>query len=137
MLQIRYDENGDLPQEQVLALYRALHWSSAQKPVELINALRHSHTVITAWDGDTLVGLGNAISDGYLVVYYPHLAVLPAYQGQGIGRELVRRLREKYNGFHQQALIADGGAIEFYIKCGFVKAGKCEALWVYDGHDHD
>jgi GNAT superfamily N-acetyltransferase len=32
------------------------------------------------------VGLGNAISDGALVVYYPHMLVLPEYQGRGIGR---------------------------------------------------
>jgi ribosomal protein S18 acetylase RimI-like enzyme len=134
-IEYRYDQY--LPQEQVLTLYRALHWSSAEKPTALLNALRHSDTVISAWDGDNLVGLGNAISDGYLVVYYPHLAVLPAYQGIGIGREIVLRMREKYNGFHQQVLVADGGAIEFYKKCGFEKAGSCEALWIYAGHDHD
>ncbi len=137
MNSIEYKNTKDLPTDQVLALYQSLDWSSAQKPVLLVQALSNSHSVVTAWDGDTLVGLGNAISDGYLVVYFSHLAVLPAYQGRGIGTKIVRRMQEQYTGFHQQTVVADGKAIEFYEKLGFCKAGKCQALWIYDGHDHD
>jgi GNAT superfamily N-acetyltransferase len=137
MQDITYRYDKILPKDQVIALYSALKWSSAEKPKQLLSALANSHTVITAWENGNLVGLGNAISDGHLVVYYPHLAVLPKYQGKGIGREIVRRMKEKYAGFHQQSLIADGKAIDFYKKCGFEKAGSCTALWIYMGHDHD
>src|SRR5688572_24202650 len=65
---------ADLPVESVLALYLANEWSSAQKPDLLHKGLLVSHSLITAWAGSKLVGLGNAISDGYLVVYYPHNA---------------------------------------------------------------
>lgn len=133
---IEYKTNKELPAGQVLALYQSLGWSSAEKPELLLKALRNSHSVVTAWDGDTLVGLGNAISDGYLVVYFPHLAVLPAYQGQGIGTEIVQRMQRQYRDFHQQTLVADGQAIAFYEKLGFCTAGKCQALWIYDGDDH-
>jgi GNAT superfamily N-acetyltransferase len=119
-----------------LALYRANDWSSVQKPELLHKALLASHSLISAWDGRELVGLGNAISDGFLVVYYPHLLVLPHYQGQGIGAELMRRLVARYEGFHQHMLVADGRAIEFYRKCGFERAGKTESMWIYAGHDH-
>lgn len=134
---VKYKDKKDLPADQVLALYRALAWSSAEKPDLLLKALNNSHSVVTAWDGNKLVGLGNAISDGHLVVYFPHLAVLPAYQGKGIGTAIVRRMQERYAGFHQQTIVADGQAIKFYEKLGFYKAGKCQALWIYDGHDHD
>ncbi len=134
---IEYKNNKDLPADQVLALYQSLDWSSAKKPDLLLKALSNSHSVVTAWDGDRLVGLGNAISDGYLVVYFPHLAILPGYQGRGVGTEIVRRMQRQYTDFHQQTLVADGKAIEFYEKLGFYKAGKCQALWIYDGHDHD
>jgi GNAT superfamily N-acetyltransferase len=90
---ITYRETGEVDFAQALALYRALRWSSAEKPRELERALRNSHSLVTAWDGSRLVGLGNAISDGALVVYYPHMLVLPEYQGRGIGREIVRRVR--------------------------------------------
>ena len=136
MTNIRYLTKKDLPKEQVIALYSELKWSSAEKPNELIKALSNSHSVISAWDGDKLVGLGNSISDGHLVVYYPHLLVLPEYQGNGVGKEIVSRFRELYSDFHQQILVADGKAIEFYKSCGFEKAGSCEALWIYNGNDH-
>src|SRR5262245_7529032 len=111
---IRYSEARDLPLPSVLDLYRANEWSSAESPDLLHKGLLGSHSLVTAWDGDKLVGLGNALSDGALVVYYPHLLVLPEYQGRGIGRKLMQMLIARYEGFHQHVLLADGRAIEFY-----------------------
>lgn len=133
---IRYSDARELSPESVLALYRANEWSSAEKPELLLKALLASHSLITAWEGAKLVGLGNAISDGFLVVYYPHLLVLPEYQGHGIGAELMRRLIARYAGFHQHILLADGRALDFYRKCGFERAGRTEPMWIYAGHDH-
>lgn len=95
-----------------MPLYEANEWSAAQKPDLLLKGLINSHSLITAWDGDTLAGLGNAISDGHLVVYYPHLLVLPSYQGKGIGYMIMDKMQEKYQGFHMQMLTADGKAID-------------------------
>ena len=122
--------------DEVVELYRANGWSSAEKPVELMAALRNSHSLATARIAGRLVGLGNAISDGHLVVYYPHLLVHPQFQGRGIGRKLMEALQERYRGFHQQMLTADGKAIEFYRKMGFERAGKTEPMWIYAGRDH-
>ncbi len=133
---IQYSETRDLPIENILALYRANAWSSAEKPALLHKALLASHSLVTAWEGDQLVGLGNAISDGYLVVYYPHMLVLPEYQGRGIGTRLMQMLMARYEGFHQHMLVADGRAVEFYRKCGFERAGKTEPMWIYAAHDH-
>jgi GNAT superfamily N-acetyltransferase len=133
---IHYSETHELALEGVLALYQANGWSSAEKPELLHKALCASHSLVTAWDGERLVGLGNAISDSHLVVYYPHLLVLPDYQRRGIGTELMRRLMARYQGFHQHMLVADGRALDFYRKCGFERAGKTEPMWIYAGHDH-
>ena len=133
---ITYSENRDIPLDAILRLYSANEWSSAGKPNELRGALLNSHSLLTAWDGGRLVGLGNAISDGHLVVYYPHLLVDPEFQRQGIGSELMRRLMTIYEGFHQHVLIADGRSIGFYEKCGFTRADKTEPMWIYSGKDH-
>jgi GNAT superfamily N-acetyltransferase len=82
------------------------------------------------------VGLGNAISDGHLVDYYPHLLVLPEYQGRSIGTALMQRLMQRYAGFHMSMLTADGRALDFYRKCGFSRAGQTEPMWIYAGNDH-
>jgi ribosomal protein S18 acetylase RimI-like enzyme len=126
----------DLPPDQVIELYRSNGWSSAEKPQELLAALAGSHRVVTAWEGEKLVGLGNSISDGHLVAYYPHLLVHSEYHGRGIGSMLASALMAEYEGFHQQILVADGRAIEFYKKLGFTRAGHTEPLWIYSGTEH-
>ena len=106
-MRVRYRSTRSLPKAQVLNLYRSVQWSAAKKPVQLVRALKRSHSVVTAWVKSSLVGLGNAISDGSLVVYYPHLLVLPEFQGRGIGRQLMKRLMNRYRGFHQHILVAE------------------------------
>ena len=132
---IRYGEARDLSLDQVLALYRANKWSAAAKGELLLKALVGSHSLVSAWDGDRLVGLGNAITDGHLVVYYPHMLVHPDYQGRGIGRAILERLQARYPGFHQQMLIAEPGAAAFYERCGFKRAGATTPMWIYAGGD--
>jgi GNAT superfamily N-acetyltransferase len=136
MQAIDYRSTRDIPLGDVLSLYKANGWSAADKPGQLHKALINSETLISAWDGKTLVGLGNAISDGHLVVYYPHLLVLPAYQGRGVGRGIMSRLKQRYQGFHQHMLVAEATAVEFYERMGFVRAGKTISMWVYAGDDH-
>ena len=135
-MDIEIGVNGLIEKEEVLVLYRANEWSSAEKPDALLAGLRNSHTLITARHKGKLLGLANAISDGHLVVYYPHLLVLPEYQHKGIGRKIMEAMQEIYRSFHQQMLTADGDAVEFYKAMGFRRAGKTEPIWIYDGNDH-
>ena len=128
-------ETKDLARADVIGLYQANRWSSAAKPDLLMTALANSDTVVTAWSGQALVGLGNALSDGALVVYYPHLLVHPDWHGKGVGRAIIRHLQQRYAGFHQHALIADAPAVGFYERCGFTRAGDCQAMWIYAGGD--
>jgi GNAT superfamily N-acetyltransferase len=134
--EIQFKDTREIDQNSIIALYKANKWSSSEKPDLLYKALMNSDSLISAWDGDKLVGLGNAISDGFLVVYYPHLLVLPNYQRQGIGTGIIQRLTSRYAAFHQQILIADSNALYFYKKCGFHRAGKTEPMWIYLGDDH-
>ncbi|MDR3006799.1 MAG: GNAT family N-acetyltransferase [Sphingobacterium sp.] len=135
-MNVKLSVNRDLNANDILQLYQANKWSAAEKPELLIKALVNSHSLVTAWDGTTLVGLGNAISDGYLVVYYPHLLVLPSYQGKGVGHLIMDKMQEIYKDFHMQMLTADGKAIDFYKKNGFERAGQTEPMWIYSGGDH-
>ena len=128
---IEYKETRNLSIDDILNLYKANKWSSSTKPNQLYNALMNSHSLFTAWDNHKLVGLVNSITDGYLVVYYPHLLVLPEYQKQGIGLNLLKLMTRKYKNFHQQILVAEAETIGFYQKCGFEKAGDTQAMWIY------
>ena len=125
-----------IEQSEVIALYRANEWSSAEKPDLLLAALRNSHSLVTARLNGQLIGIGNAISDGYLVVYFPHMLVHPAHQRQGVGKRMMQAMQKRYAGFHQQMLTADGNAIAFYKSLGFSRAGRTEPMWIYAGSEH-
>lgn len=135
-MKIIISETTNISTEQIVELYKQNGWSSAEKPDLLKKALLNSHSLITAWDNEKLIGLGNAISDGYLVVYYPHLLIHPKYQGKGIGQMIVNKFQEKYKNFHMQMLTADSKAIPFYEKTGFEKAGETMPMWIYNGDEH-
>ena len=135
-MKVLISETREIKAEKIIQLYRVNKWSSAEKPIELFNALINSHSLITAWNKEELIGIGNAISDGHLVVYYPHLLVHPNYQGNGIGQMIMDKMQEKYKDFHMQMLTADGKAIDFYRKVGFEKAGNTKPMWIYNGNEH-
>ncbi len=133
---VQLRETKEVPQRAIVGLYRSVGWSSAEKPDALHKALCNSDTLVTAWDGHRLVGLANAISDGHLVVYYPHAVVHPDYQRKGIGRQIMDRVMKPYQGFHQHSILADKEAVEFYRRCGFVQAGETHPMWIFDGSEH-
>jgi GNAT superfamily N-acetyltransferase len=133
-IEISLDDQID--ELEVVELYRANAWSSADKPERLLPALRNSDSLVTARHNGLLIGLGNAISDGFLVVYYPHLLVHPKFQGQGVGRKMLASISVKYRDFHQQMLTADGRSIDFYKSVGFERAGETEPMWIYAGTEH-
>ncbi len=131
-MSIEIKEIKQLPIEQVTALYRANKWSAGDKPKELEQALKQVSTLVTAWDGNQLVGLGSALTDGCLVVYYPHLLVHPDYQGRGIGKTIMQHMQKYYEGFHQQILVAQIDAVSFYEKCGFQRAEMTIPMWIHE-----
>ncbi|NKB59570.1 MAG: GNAT family N-acetyltransferase [Alphaproteobacteria bacterium] len=134
-MSIRYVEGIVPDQEALVALYSANGWSSAKKPIQLAAALGNSDHLIVAYEGDRLVGLANAISDGHLVVYYPHLLVEPETQGKGVGLALMTRMLKKYKHVHQHMLTAVADAVGFYKRVGFEKAGTTIPMWIYEGGD--
>ncbi len=129
-------DTREIPCERIIELYRANNWSSADKPEQLHQALINSHTLLSAWSGDRLVGIGNAISDGALVVYYSHMLVHPDFHGRGVGSAMLKIMQERYGDFHQQILVADGASVDFYAKHGFTRAGSTVPMWIFDGHEH-
>ena len=102
----------------------------------MIPALKNSDALVTARISGKLVGIGNAISDGSLVVYYPHMLVHPDHKGKGIGRSMMEFLQKKYESFHQQMLTADFDSVGFYESLGFVRAGRTVPMWIYGGNEH-
>ncbi len=117
-MSIVYSNEKRLDQQDLVSLFESVNWESARYPERLQAALNGSDTVFTAWDGDLLVGLVNAVSDGAMVAYFHYLLVRRAYQRRGIGTGLMQRMLDRYANVRQKVLIADKDSIAFYQRLG-------------------
>ena len=93
-------------------------WPSPPSPERHLEILRGSAAVVLARDGERVVGFVTAISDGLLSAYIPLLEVLPAYQGRGIGTELMRRMLDRLGGLYMVDLCCDAALEPFYARLG-------------------
>ena len=94
MNSIRYQYGNDLDLDQVIELYNASTLGE-RRPVEdrqvMADMLRHANLVVTAWDGDLLVGIARTLTDFSYVGYLSDLAVKASHQRKGIGIQLVQK----------------------------------------------
>lgn len=117
---IVYSDKRDFSADDLVRLFQSVNWLSANYPDRLKKALDNCETVFTAWDDGKLVGLINAIDDGELTAYAHYLCVDPEYQGMGIGRTLLGRLKEKYRDYLYIILIAENEElVKYYRANGF------------------
>lgn len=76
----------------IVALYRAAPLERpVDDPARIGRMYAAANLVLTAWDGDRLVGILRGWSDDGFLGYIADLAIAPEYQRAGIGRELLRR----------------------------------------------
>jgi ribosomal protein S18 acetylase RimI-like enzyme len=99
-------------------------WPNPPSPETHLKLLRNSGHILLAFDDETgkVVGFITAISDGILSAYIPFLEVLPEYQRQGIGQELIERMLKKLQGLYMIDLLCDADIQPFYKKCGMKTA---------------
>ncbi|CAN5396950.1 hypothetical protein BH18ACI2_BH18ACI2_20210 [soil metagenome] len=81
--------------------------------------LKNANLVITAWDGDLLVGISRALSDFSYVTYLSDLAVRESHQRSGIGRELIRRTQAAGGEDAALVLLSAPAAERYYPHIGF------------------
>ena len=99
-MNITYKSIKDLPNEQLYKLFVSVGWAdestTTQAMIDNFNKpFINSTIVISAWDNDLLVGCVRVLSDKMFKSVIYDLAVLPEYQGKGIGKELVKKCREQ------------------------------------------
>ena len=118
-LNIAYKETHIFLPEELEHLFLTIGWASADYPEKLVEAMRGYKTVFSAWDGDKLVGLIAAMDDGVMTAYIHYLLVDPEYQGLGVGKRLVHKLKEHYKDYLRITLNATNEAVKFYTSLGF------------------
>ncbi len=117
---ISYKTTKTFTSPQLKDLFLSVGWLSGNSPDRLVKAMSNSETVFSAWDGEKLIGLVNALDDGELTAYAHYLLVNPLYQGHGIGSKLLTALKEKYAGYMYLVLTSESEkTVGFYKKLGF------------------
>lgn len=102
-------------------LYRAAGWlRDGESPDVLPEMIRNSFAVCAAFDGNSMIGMMRALSDGVSDAYLLDLIVDPDYRGQGVGRTIVETLSShlKKLGLDWIVCIGVPGTDTFYKRCG-------------------
>ena len=119
---ISYKVNSKIEPHQLAELFQA---SGIRRPVDDLNRLKkmieNANLIVTAWDGEKLVGIARALTDYSYCCYLSDLAVDRAYQHQGLGHELVAEVQKLIGDESMLLLISAPEAMEYYPKIGFDK----------------
>ena len=116
-------EYMDYNEQEILSLYESVGWDNYTKnPQMLKEAYLHSLRIYAAYVDNKPVGIVRVVGDGSSVVFVQDLLVHPAYQRQGIGTALLKRIMEEYHGVYQLHLLTENTEknIAFYQSLGFI-----------------
>ena len=135
MQNIEYRYGNDLDLDQVIDLYHASTLGE-RRPIDdrqiVSDMVRHANLVVTAWDGDLLVGISRTLTDFSYVGYLSDLAVRQSHQKMGIGVEMIQKTREKMGPRSMLVLLAAPQAVEYYPRIGF---NQHNSAWVLKAGD--
>ena len=124
---ITYSFDKNFTQNDVEKLFLSVGWVSGRYPKRLYRALMNSSLVVTAKDGERLVGLVRCLSDDVMLAYVHYVLVDPEYQGKGIASKLLNMVKDRYKDlFYLEVMPEDKKNASFYERHGFsVVTGGC------------
>ena len=119
---ITYKVNSKVEAHQFADLIKS---SGLRRPVEDLNRLKkmldNANLIVSAWDGERLIGIARALTDYCYCCYVSDLAVDREYQKQGIGQELITEVQKLVGDESMLLVIASPESMEYYPKIGFTK----------------
>ena len=113
-----------LTPELFLDLYQSVGWEPPYME-QVKTALENTMATFTCYDDSTPVGMVRLIGDGGMSFYIKDFAVVPSYQGKGVGKNLMEALEQYVKECKpldwavSLELISTKEAVDFYKKYGF------------------
>ena len=95
--------------------------------------VKNSNLVVSAWDGERLIGIARSMTDFHYACYLSDLAVDEAYQSQGTGKQLQALTQQELGPKCKLILVAAPAAHSYYEHLGFTHNPRC---WVLDRDQH-
>lgn len=121
-MEITYSDTKIPTANQVIDLYDNAGLPRPTDDKERIQKMiEHSNLMISAWQGDVLVGLARSITDWVWACYLSDLAVREEFKKMGIGKALIERTQTKVGAQSMVLLLSVPSAMTYYPKVGFQK----------------
>tara|TARA_R110002124_G_scaffold234886_1_gene400225 strand:- start:16696 stop:17109 length:414 start_codon:yes stop_codon:yes gene_type:complete len=133
---IHYKLNAAITTDQFIELLNNSTLGE-RRPVEdrdcMEGMIANSNLTITAWDGDTLVGIARSMTDFHYACYLSDLAVSKTHQRKGIGKQLLTSSQQQLGPKCKLILIAAPAANDYYQPFGFNHNDRC---WILEPNIH-
>lgn len=130
-MSIEYRINAPVSADQFIDL---LHRSTLgeRRPVAdracMEGMVENSNLMISAWDGEELIGIARSMTDFHYACYLSDLAVDKKYQGCGVGKRLQAMTQEQLGPQGKLILIAAPAANSYYEHVGYTNNPRCWVL---------
>lgn len=119
---IHYSNDAVISADAAIDLYRRSTLGERRpidRPDIFAGMMNNASLVISAWDGERLVGIARSLTDFSYVAYLADLAVDADYQRQGIGKQLIAETRQRLWPECMIVLLAAPKANDYYAALGF------------------
>lgn len=130
-MSIEYRTNQAVQVNQFVALLKASTLGE-RRPVDDLQCIRgmleNADLMVSAWDGEQLVGVARSVTDFHYACYLSDLAVHVDYQRSGIGKMLLKKTREALGANCKLILLAAPAANSYYESLGFTNNPRCWVL---------
>ena len=121
-MDITYQINLIPHASQIISLYDSSGINRPTRDQARIEKMyENSNLVISAWDGERLVGIARSLTDFCYCCYLSDLAVRQEYKIQGIGKKLIALTQEQIGKQTTLLLLSAPAAMDYYPKAGFEK----------------
>ena len=118
---------------QVRGLFDAhSFWAQGRSRRALVRMLLGSCSVVSAWQGGRLVGIGRATSDGVFRAVLWDVVVAEEHQGRGLGRRIVQALLDSPPvASSERVYLMTTNSSGFYERLGFSSEHGQQLLVLY------
>ena len=134
-MSIEYKINAPVSADQFIVLLSQTTLGE-RRPIDdwkcIDGMVKNSNLMVSAWQGENLVGIARSMTDYHYACYLSDLAVDAKYQGYGIGKKLQAITQEQLGSKCKLILVAAPAANSYYEHLGFTSNPRC---WVLE-RDH-
>jgi len=130
-MKLSYKVNQTVSLDDYISLL-TLSTLAERRPVDdracMAGMLANSNLIVSAWDGEKLVGIARSMTDFHYACYVSDLAVDKNYQGKGIGKQLQIVTQAQLGSKCKLILIAAPASNSYYEHIGFSHNQRCWVL---------